>query len=289
MFCKHCGARTTGVAFCTGCGRPLPVLEQPAPTTAAPAQQAPPPRAVSPQAPPATVTAPVAAQHNPAQQQAPVRAPEATRQTPPPQSTQSTQSTQSVLSAQQRPDTYPTARTSQQSHASPPRRRRTSGGKVLGLVVAVIVLLGGTGGAVWWLLGPDDSPLTSSEAESGSYGSDDNLDALWDRCESGSLTACDELYFSSPSGTEYEKFGATCGSRDGSPGLCAPQGLEGAADNDGFGTDPEKDLLWLGCEDGDMLACDDLYFQSPPGSGYEEFGGTCGLRGEGFGECVTLF
>ncbi len=44
------------------------------------------------------------------------------------------------------------------------------------------------------------------------------------------------------------------------------------------GDDPELDRLWDACAGGDGAACDELYFTSPIGSVYEEFGNTCGLR-----------
>lgn len=47
-----------------------------------------------------------------------------------------------------------------------------------------------------------------------------------------------------------------------------------------YGDDPELDALWDACEDGDGKACDDLFFDSPFGSEYEEFGNTCGGRFE---------
>lgn len=46
-----------------------------------------------------------------------------------------------------------------------------------------------------------------------SYGDDPELDALWDKCEDGDGEACDDLYFNSPFGSEYEEFGDTCGGR----------------------------------------------------------------------------
>jgi hypothetical protein len=46
-----------------------------------------------------------------------------------------------------------------------------------------------------------------------------------------------------------------------------------------YGDDPELDALYDACAGGDGQACDDLYFQSPFGSEYEEFGNTCGDRG----------
>lgn len=46
-----------------------------------------------------------------------------------------------------------------------------------------------------------------------SYGDNPVLDALWDRCEDGDGAACDELYFTSEIGSDYEEFGDTCGGR----------------------------------------------------------------------------
>jgi hypothetical protein len=46
----------------------------------------------------------------------------------------------------------------------------------------------------------------------------------------------------------------------------------GRGDNEGC------DALYDECEDGDMHACNDLYFAAAIGSDYEEFGGTCGGR-----------
>ena len=43
------------------------------------------------------------------------------------------------------------------------------------------------------------------------YGDDPFLDALHDDCAAGDMRACDDLYWSSPIGSEYEAFGDTCG------------------------------------------------------------------------------
>ncbi|TFV83294.1 hypothetical protein [Blastococcus sp. CT_GayMR16] len=45
-----------------------------------------------------------------------------------------------------------------------------------------------------------------------------------------------------------------------------------------LGPDPVLDAYAQGCFDGDMQACDDLYYESPPMSAYEEYAGTCGGR-----------
>lgn len=53
------------------------------------------------------------------------------------------------------------------------------------------------------------------------HGDAPELDALWDRCDDGDMAACDDLFFQSPFGSEYEDFGASCGgTRPGETGLC---------------------------------------------------------------------
>jgi len=61
---------------------------------------------------------------------------------------------------------------------------------------------------------PDTGADSSDDgAVGGAYGSDPTLDALWDACDAGDFQACDDLYDSSPFGSDYESFGATCGNR----------------------------------------------------------------------------
>lgn len=57
---------------------------------------------------------------------------------------------------------------------------------------------------------PDDIPFAGPVA----YGDDPVLDELWDRCEAGEGVACDELWEQAPIGSEYERFGVTCGERE---------------------------------------------------------------------------
>ena len=52
--------------------------------------------------------------------------------------------------------------------------------------------------------GGSDDDLFGSGASS--YGDDPELDALWDACEAGDDVACDDLYWESPLGSEYESF-----------------------------------------------------------------------------------
>jgi hypothetical protein len=60
-----------------------------------------------------------------------------------------------------------------------------------------------------------------------SYGDDPQLDKLYDSCEQGSMQACDDLFEQSPEGSDYERFGLTCGERpDASTKLyCTEQDL----------------------------------------------------------------
>lgn len=56
--------------------------------------------------------------------------------------------------------------------------------------------------------------FTDDEFLSGdTYGDNAELDALWDECADGSPVSCDSLYISSAVGSEYERFGGTCGDR----------------------------------------------------------------------------
>ena len=52
------------------------------------------------------------------------------------------------------------------------------------------------------------------------YGDDEHLDSLWDACATGSYGSCDALYAESGPGTDYERFGQTCGNRNQPAGLC---------------------------------------------------------------------
>ena len=63
-----------------------------------------------------------------------------------------------------------------------------------------------------------------------------------------------------------------------SSGWTAP--FDGAADGGPrtYGDDPDLDELWDACGSGEGGACNDLYAQTPAGSGYETFGWTCGER-----------
>lgn len=161
------------------------------------------------------------------------------------------------------------------------------------IVIGSLVLAGGVGlsGYLLWpqLISGPSEPQETVDASPGQYGSDSRLDALWDRCEVGDFPACDELYATSPEGSEYERFGGTCGARgEEKPGLCETLGGAEIPSNSAD-SDPELELLQAECEGGNFQACDDLFIASDPGSRYEDFGATCGNRGPADGNCVIRF
>ena len=47
-----------------------------------------------------------------------------------------------------------------------------------------------------------------------------------------------------------------------------------------LGDDPDLDALAQSCFEGDLVACDHLFLQSPVDSDYEAYGDTCGGRQE---------
>lgn len=76
---------------------------------------------------------------------------------------------------------------------------------------------------------------------------------------------------------------------DGGDELFSSGGFDSLdSDADGYGDDPELDLLWDACDKGDGDACDDLFMSSPFGSEYEAFGSTCGDTGGNF-PCASEF
>ncbi len=131
----------------------------------------------------------------------------------------------------------------------------------------------------------------SSSAAYGTYGSDSYLDSLWDSCENGNFESCDTLFLDSPANSEYEEFGDTCGNRNAPAEYCVDiYSSSGGSSSDGsYGSDSYLDSLWDNCSAGDFDSCDDLFFDSPAGSEYEEFGDTCGYRNEPSGYCVDIY
>jgi hypothetical protein len=118
------------------------------------------------------------------------------------------------------------------------------------------------------------------------YGDDGYLDSLHDLCTDSDAHSCDQLFGSSPIGSEYEAYASSCGGlREPSTTPCQP------FDNGepfGYGDDPELDALWDSCSVGDATACDGLYFDSPFGSAYEAFGDNCQLLADRNDSCALI-
>lgn len=79
-----------------------------------------------------------------------------------------------------------------------------------------------------------------------------------------------------------------CGEELAESGAFDGDGFFGAgADGDTYGDNAELDILWDACAAGELASCDDLYYTSAVGSGYEAFGSTCGeTEAERFGGCA---
>ena len=127
---------------------------------------------------------------------------------------------------------------------------------------------------------PDTMATIRGEAGTGpqAYGDDTDLDALFDGCEAGNEIACDLLYTNSGASSEYNELGLDCAGRGDGIDMCSPD-LDYAPD--GINIDqgsPGLQTLATDCEDGDMLACDLLFFVSAPGSDYESLANTCAGR-----------
>lgn len=119
--------------------------------------------------------------------------------------------------------------------------------------------------------GGDAEPAPSTAPEE--YGDDAELDALYDACADGDMAACDDLYFGSYYGTEYESFGASCGGT-GTPAY-------GTCDREEGVDDPQEELraqLDAECADGDLASCDTLFWRTPVASDREDWASRCGGR-----------
>lgn len=126
---------------------------------------------------------------------------------------------------------------------------------------------------------PETPGPSTPETDTGMYGSDPELDALYDACADGDMVACDELYFNSGYGTEYEEFAITCGGTDtDNYGFCDSSGSTDGSGAMNYGDDATLDALYDECEGGDLAACDTMWWDSEIGSEYEELAETCGGR-----------
>lgn len=72
--------------------------------------------------------------------------------------------------------------------------------------------------------GPDPPTPTTDRPtveDPWTYGDSEALDVLWEACASDDASACDELYEQSPEGSDYQRFGDTCGGRTEGGGWCS--------------------------------------------------------------------
>lgn len=129
------------------------------------------------------------------------------------------------------------------------------------------------------------------------YGDDASLDALYDACAAGDLGACDDLWWSSAPGSDYEAFAMTCGGRvgDGAYGNCELQAEWEQQERDREAEErrqAEADAAALAalvtaCRGGDMQACDDLSWEARWGTTEYDVAETCGGHyPDGYGSCV---
>ncbi len=139
---------------------------------------------------------------------------------------------------------------------------------------------------------PDAAPGDAAPPDG--LGDDPEFEALADDCFGGDFDACDDLYFVSPIGSDYERYAQTCGGRlaeqDIAYGDCALRLGGGSEPGDGGGAtaldptpppppeDPAFEPLVEACFGGDMDACDRAYIESGVGSPEEAYGLTCGGR-----------
>lgn len=205
--------------------------------------------------------------------------------------------------------------------------KKGRGALIVWILLGIFLILAATVGVLFGLgvIGSDDAELSVELTDrEGTYGSDSELDALWDTCADGDLAACDELYENAVDDSAYRVFGNTCGetsaaqsggceeelyadAQEPSPSATvepapepsptpspepsptpapAPSSASAPAPWGSYGSDTGLDGLWDLCAGGDMVSCDDLYWLSPVGSAYEAFGSTCGQTTESlYGEC----
>ncbi len=111
-------------------------------------------------------------------------------------------------------------------------------------------------------------------------GGAEQLGALLTDCEAGSDLACDILFQLSDFDSVEETAALTCGGRSEIERLFCTEGIDAAANELSFDVTSDGLERVVGqCEDdGDMTACDFLYYRSPVDSDLEEIGATCGGR-----------
>jgi hypothetical protein len=128
----------------------------------------------------------------------------------------------------------------------------------------------------------DDTP-TPPEVDIGEgfgLGGAEQLRSLLADCEDGNDLACDILYRISPFDSAEEDAAVTCGGRADVAVTFCTAGIDAGEDELVF--DPNSaglERVIEACQvDGNMTACDFLYYRSPIDSEFQEIGGTCGGR-----------
>ncbi len=147
------------------------------------------------------------------------------------------------------------------------------------------------------------------------YGDDPALDELYDSCAAGDMAACDDLWWSSPSGSDYEAFAMSCGgaAADAAFGTCemwaeweqqerewaeeeeraAEEEAQRQAEEEAEERRQQEEAaaalaaLVDACQGGDMQACDDLQWEADYGSTEYDVAETCGGHyPDSWGSCV---
>jgi len=129
----------------------------------------------------------------------------------------------------------------------------------------------------------DDEPTTPRDLEEAAgfgLGGAEQLGSLLVDCERDSDMACDVLFQISAFDSVEEAAALMCGGRSDVEVVFCTEGIENAPGQLFFDIDSEGlDRVLSLCEDdGDMTACDLLFFRSPVESELEEIGATCGGR-----------
>jgi hypothetical protein len=108
--------------------------------------------------------------------------------------------------------------------------------------------------------------------------------------DAGGIFGSDSGYSSGPA-DPTSPFGSDPGSPFGEDVDTDVEGARIPVDESDAEYDPYFDELAQGCRAGDLDACDDLYYATPVGSEYEDYGTTCGGRAgeEYYGTCAAEF
>ncbi len=138
-----------------------------------------------------------------------------------------------------------------------------------------------TTGATDTTVADDNGDIPPGQDPRNILGDDQALNDLANQCFEGDMQACDDLFAQTPVDSDLEAYSQTCGGRidevDGAPNCVARFGGGDPVEPEDFG-EAEFNRLAQQCFDGDLGACDDLFFQTPIDSAGEDYGSTCGGR-----------